>query len=167
MCAPANCWLLPSLFTWGCGMRFLHKLTPHCSILPTQVREGAPRSIASALCTLGYILHFLLTGCLHPDSGAPLQEGGDSSSAKRISVDAALAIAGLTKADPAQRLDPSEFLKTAWLSSSQVHINQSDKRASSTLEKVLPQGSHEGLNAWLDTFTYESLRSKLELMRED
>ena len=125
------------------------------------MREGGASSIASACCTLGYVLHFLLTGSLRHGSGAPLRAGEKPSGVERISVDAEIAISGLTKADPDSRLGPAGFLRTTWASS------VSDAAQQGGAAEVLPKEIHGELNAWFDAFTYQSLCSKLELMNTE
>ena len=160
----------------GCHSR--HKCAfaaPHLtSFEAPELRQGGSRSIASAMCTLGFVLHLLLAGTLRHEpaaSSASEGTGGGGSPSKKappkglehISVDAELAIAGLTRADPSARLSPAAFLRCAWIVDGDAAAAAA--KLGGRVDPPLLQ-AHEKLNAWYDAYLHDTLSARLELMRE-
>lgn len=105
---------------------------PHLSLFEApELHDGGKRSIASAMCSLGYLIHFLIVGRPRgePVARSHSKNSNDSQASRgveQISVDAELAIAGLTRTDPLARLSPAAFLRCAWLSTG-VELSVSSK----------------------------------------
>ena len=164
----------------GCHSR--HKCafaSPHLTTFEApELRDGANRTIASAMCTLGYVLHLLLAGSPRHDptgGGASAGAGGAGSGGgspskkappkglEHISVDAELAIAGLTRADPSARFSPAAFLRCAWLVEGDAAAAAA--KLGGRVEAPLSR-AHDELNAWYDAYLHDTLSARLELMRE-
>lgn len=158
-----------------------------------EVLQGEPHTAASAMFTLGCVLHLLLRGEPPPRTGGSTSVGsgsalllGSDTLGETFSPEAAEVIDCLLRVSPHERMDARTFVRSSWVSAAATTKEGVTKRRvegaafgcttpgvmcsrvavapNAQPDAVLLLQSHQRLAKWHANFLYETLSKQLEAM---